>query len=83
MKDSIEVRLKKILLENSRKNIDINEINEETLLVEDLKFDSINFIDFIVALEQEFSISLNESDFLSEEFNKVGCIIEYITRVTD
>ncbi|EBO4211162.1 acyl carrier protein [Salmonella enterica] len=56
----IESRVKKVI--TSCIAIEINSINGQTNLVEDLYADSLDLIDIVFGLSEEFDISCNEND---------------------
>lgn len=68
--------VKKIIAEEL--NIDENTITLETRLVEDLKADSIDSIQLIMALEEEFDISI--SDDSVQDIKTVGDIVDIIKK---
>ncbi|ASO62368.1 acyl carrier protein [Salmonella enterica subsp. arizonae] len=56
----IESRVKKVI--TSCITVEINSINGQTNLVEDLYADSLDLIDIVFGLSEEFDISCNEND---------------------
>ena len=68
--------VKKIIAEEL--NIDESSITLETRLVEDLKADSIDSIQLIMALEEEFNISI--SDDSVQDIKTVGDIVNIIKK---
>ncbi|EAY4650443.1 acyl carrier protein [Salmonella enterica] len=56
----IESRVKKVI--TSCIAVEINSINGQTNLVEDLYADSLDLIDIVFGLSEEFDISCNEND---------------------
>ncbi|EAM2888946.1 acyl carrier protein [Salmonella enterica] len=56
----IESRVKKVI--TSCIAVEINSINGQTNLVEDLYVDSLDLIDIVFGLSEEFDISCNEND---------------------
>lgn len=73
----IEKKIKKIISEQ----LDIKEskIHKYSSLVEDLNADSLDSIELIMRLEEEFKIDI--SDDAAEEFDTVKNIIEYIKKI--
>lgn len=55
-------RLKEILVEVSENECSIDDINENTDIVEDLSFDSIKYLKAIVNIEAETGIDLDDED---------------------
>lgn len=57
-------------------NLGVEEIKLEDSLVNDLAADSLDAIEIIMALEEEFNIEIADED--AEELEKVSDIVEYI-----
>ncbi len=57
-------------------DIDESEIAMDTNLTEDLSADSLDFVDLIMSLEDEFSLEFNEDD--ADKFKTVGDIVKHI-----
>lgn len=56
--------------------VDKSEINLNTSFVEDLNADSLDVVEFIMALEEEFDIQINDEDV--ENIKTVGDVVNYI-----
>ena len=70
----MEQRIKEILAEEL--SVDISEINPETNLKDDLGADSIDMMQVVVVLEQEFNVEVDTSDLAS--ILTVQDIINYV-----
>lgn len=57
-------------------DVDESEISMETKLIEDLNADSLDFVDLIMSLEDEFSLEFNEEE--SDKYKTVGDIVKHI-----
>ncbi|MBQ3213814.1 MAG: acyl carrier protein [Clostridia bacterium] len=57
-------------------NIEVNKINENSKIVEDLGADSLDMIEMLMALEEEFNISV--PDDKAEGLKTVGDIANFI-----
>ena len=55
---------------------DLDTITMETSLVEDLEADSLDAVEVIMALEDEFGIEIPDED--AENFNTIGDLYKYI-----
>lgn len=55
---------------------DVEGITRETSLMEDLEADSLDAVEIMMALEDEFEIEIPDED--AEAFKSVGDIVEYI-----
>lgn len=75
MSDTLE-RVKKIIVE--RLNVDLAEVSLESGIKEDLGADSIDVVDLIMELEDEFECEIKDED--AEKINTVGDIVNYIDK---
>ncbi|MEI8068036.1 MAG: acyl carrier protein [Candidatus Shapirobacteria bacterium] len=57
------------------------EIKEESNLIEDLAADSLDVVEIIMAIEEDFDIEIPDKD--AEEIKTIGQIIEYIEKKVD
>ena len=73
---NIETRIKKVI--SLQLNIEIENIKNDTLLVNDLGADSLDTIEIIMAMEDEFNISFTDG---SIKITTVQEIIDYITPI--
>ena len=55
---------------------DIETITMETTFIEDLGADSLDIVELIMALEEEFDLEIPESE--AEKISSVGDAVEYI-----
>lgn len=73
---SVEERVKEIIVEQL--GIDAGQVNQEAKFVEDLGADSLDTVELVMALEEEFSIEIPDED--AEKITSVGDAIEYINK---
>lgn len=66
--------VKKIIAENM--NVDAEKITMETLLVDDLGADSLDAVELIMALEDEFDMEME--DDAAQNVKSVGDLVKYI-----
>ncbi len=57
-------------------------IDENTNIMEDIGFDSLEMINFILSIEETFDIDIDFDDFDYDYLNSVKSLCEYIERVT-
>lgn len=57
--------------------LDENTIDMDSLFVDDLGADSLDVVELIMALEEEFDIEIPDED--AEKATKVGDVVEYIS----
>jgi acyl carrier protein len=70
----IETRLKKIIVDNL--GVDEAEVVPTASFVEDLNADSLDLVELIMSLEEEFGIEISDEE--AEKIRTVGDAIEYI-----
>ena len=57
-----------------------DKVNDETLVFVEGYIDSMGFMDIIVFLEEEFSISTGDADLLEENFESINAISDFTMR---
>lgn len=60
-------------------NIEKDQINKETSFIDDLNADSLDLVEFIMAIEDEFEIEVEDEDM--EEITTAGDVAEYIEMI--
>ncbi len=72
--ENIEEKVKEIIAD--RLGVDPDEVTPEASFVEDLGADSLDTVELVMALEEEFGIEIPDED--AENIKTVGDAIEYI-----
>lgn len=72
-------RVKKIIADQL--GLDANEIKMESSFVDDLGADSLDIVELIMALEEEFDIEFPDED--AEKVKTVGDVVAYIKAHTE
>jgi acyl carrier protein len=67
-------RLKKIIVEQL--GVDEEEVTPEASFVEDLNADSLDLVELIMSLEEEFGMEISDED--AERIQKVSDAVDYI-----
>jgi len=67
-------RLKKIIVEQL--GVDEEEVNPQASFVEDLNADSLDLVELIMSLEEEFGMEISDED--AEKIQKVQDAVDYI-----
>ncbi len=70
-------KIKEII--STQLDISVDEISKETELMKDLEADSLDAVEIIMGIEEEFEIEIPEED--AEEFQNVGDIVDYVESV--
>lgn len=55
---------------------DVSKVKPETSLVKDLEADSLDAVEIIMAIEDEFDVEIPDED--AEKFNNIGDILTYV-----
>jgi len=71
---SVEERVKKVVEDQLSVNQD--QINPEASFIDDLGADSLDTVELVMALEEEFGVEIPDEE--AEKITKVGEAIEYI-----
>lgn len=71
---SVEERVKDIIIEQL--GVDAGQVTEKAKFVEDLGADSLDTVELVMALEEEFSIEIPDDD--AEKIASVGDAVNYI-----
>lgn len=69
-------KLKKILCEQF--DVDAADINSETTLAEDLGADSLDVVDLLMSIDDEFGLEIPDEEV--ENIKTVGALVEYIEK---
>lgn len=79
----IRETLLKLVLDNTPDAGDDVLINDDTLLIEDLAYDSAAIIRLMVDMEETFSIEFDDTDLLSDKINKFGDLLALVTNLIE
>jgi acyl carrier protein len=74
MSNGIEKRVKEIIVEQL--GVNESEVNPEAKFVDDLGADSLDLVELVMALEEEYNVEISDED--AEKILTVGDAIEYI-----
>jgi len=74
MASSVEVKVKHIIVEQL--GVDEDEVKSEASFVDDLGADSLDVVELVMALEEEFGLEISDED--AEKLRTVKQAIEYI-----
>jgi acyl carrier protein len=74
-RDEVFERIKEVLSE--RLSVDETDINEEANFQEDLDADSLDLVEMIMELEDQFGIKIPDED--AQKIQTVGQAVDYVT----
>ena len=72
--ENLEERVKKIIV--TQLAVDIAEVNPQSQFVQDLGADSLDTVELVMALEEEFDVEIPDED--AEKIKTVGEAVTYI-----
>ena len=70
----VESRVKEIIIDQL--GVDEKEVNSEAKFIDDLGADSLDLVELVMALEEEYDTEITDED--AEKIQTVGDAIEYI-----
>jgi acyl carrier protein len=74
MSAEIEQKVKDIIVEQL--GVDVAQVTESAKFIEDLSADSLDTVELVMALEEEFSVEIPDED--AEKIASVGDAINYV-----
>ncbi len=72
---SIEKRVREIVAEQLER--DVNEVKSESSFIDDLGADSLDIVELVMKMEEEFSIEIPDEE--AEKIKTVNDVVQYIT----
>ena len=74
---STETKVKEIVIEQLDLDIEMSELNNSSSFVDDLGADSLDTVELVMALEEEFECEIPEEE--AEKITTVQHAIDYVT----
>ena len=78
MSETSEAKIKEIIVEQLGVNAD--KVTREAKMIEDLGADSLDAVELVMAIEEEFGIEVPDEQ--AEKLQAVGDIIDYVEKTT-
>ena len=78
MPKAVEIEEKVIQIVTEQMSVDKNEVSRETSFVNDLNADSLDTVELVMELEDEFDLTIPDEE--AEKLKTVGEAIEYIRK---
>lgn len=75
-RDEYSVKIKQIVAEQL--NYDIDKLSDDTLFVEDLNADSLELVELVMTLENEFDAEISEDDI--ENIKSIGDLADALSK---
>ena len=76
---SVEEKVREIIVDQL--GVDENQVVESASFIEDLGADSLDTVELVMALEEEFDVEISDED--AEKISKVQDAIDYINNNTN
>jgi acyl carrier protein len=72
---SVDKRVREIVAEQLER--DVNEVKNESSFIDDLGADSLDIVELVMKMEEEFSIEIPDEE--AEKIKTVNDVVQYIT----
>lgn len=78
MEQTVETRLKKMIVERLFMRIDPENLEVDKSLIDEYGVDSVSLLELVVGLEEEFGIAVDDEDFNVEHFETVAALADFV-----
>jgi acyl carrier protein len=78
--NELKLRLKKMIVERLFLPVSPAEIKDDAPLMETYDIDSVALFELVVGLEDEFGISLEDTDFQVSAFHSVNSMADFVSK---
>ncbi len=78
MLKDFELKLKAMIIKYSKVKIKVEDISEATNLVDDLGYDSIDCINFVLELENGFNMQFDDEELTMDILGSYSRVREYV-----
>ncbi len=73
-REEIQDKVKEVIVEQL--NVEEDDVNDDASFIDDLGADSLDIVELVMALEEQFSISIPDEE--AENIKTVGDAVDYI-----
>lgn len=78
MSDSIESRLKHMIVERLFLTVAPDDIENDKSLVDEYGADSVSLLELVVGIEEEFGVEVDDDDFDAANFSTVNALASFV-----
>ncbi len=82
-KSEIESRLRHMIVDRLFLSVDPADIPPDVSLSEEFGVDSVNLLELVVGLEEEFGLELDGGDFNAAHFGTFAALLEFVVSRSD
>jgi acyl carrier protein len=75
----LKQQLKAMIVDRLFLEVDPEAIADDADLMKEYNLDSVNLFEIVVGLEEQFGLSLEDTDFCTDTFASVDSIAEFVT----
>ncbi len=78
MTETVENRIKAMMVERLYMNISPSSIENDKSLINHYGVDSLNLLELVVGIEEEFGIEVDDSEFRVSNFDNVNALAKFV-----
>ena len=78
--EALKQQIKDMIVERLFLNVEPADIPDAANLMDEYKIDSVNLFEIVVGLEEEFGLTLEDTDFSTETFSTVDNIAGFVAQ---
>ena len=82
MADDFKQRIKSMMVERLFMAIEPEQIADDKSLVSDYGVDSLNLLELVVGVEEEFGVRIGDTEFRVSNFETVNALADFIRQKT-
>lgn len=78
MAETIEDRIKKMMVDRLFLKVQPEDIEDDKSLIAHYDVDSLNLLELVVGVEEEFGIAVDDSEFKVSNFETVNALADFV-----